>query len=477
MRPAIGTGKFRGNSGTRDAALIHAQRGATINLTPLVNKTVTFRFMGADLRLDLSHALFSSFDIDQGTRMLLKAVARDEVLARSRRVLDAGSGTGVIGLCIAKAFGQAEVVMRDRDLLAVAFSERNRLQNRLGGITSWTDPTTGISRKPVLPPQSCAGLLADGFEGGPYDFILSNLPAKAGAPVLEAFFRNCGGTRILARGGRVAVVIVNTLAEKAGQWLAESGLTTVKIEKGGGHSVFIAEKPLSSGSFGEEAESESPGLSEVAASSPQPVPAIPISGESSLPDMSLYLRHEGSVIVGSRTLVSRGYWGLPDFDTVNHATNLAADTMNRTIAGSLIRECLFMNPGVGHLALWVSRVFGPRTIRIASRDTLSLLAVRDNLSHCGYVDAEVLPMSSLDLDSLKPASADLVVWNPDLIPEFDWIEPAWTCATSVCKTGACLVLASTPTELMRFDKHRPAGWKQLADKRRRGMAVMVFRRE
>jgi hypothetical protein len=422
--------------------------------------------MGADLRLDLSHALFSSFDIDQGTRMLLKAVARDEVLARSRRILDAGSGTGVIGLSIAKAFGQAEVVMRDRDLLAVAFSERNRLQNRLGGTPAWTDPATGWSRKPVQQPISCPGLLADGFEGGPYDFILSNLPAKAGAPVLEAFFRNCGQTRILAPGGRLAVVIVNTLAEKAGQWLGESGLLTVKTEKGGGHTVFVAEKP-----------NESAVPSDDAGIPPRSGPAIPISGDSDLPDMGLYLRHEGPILVGTRNLVSRGYWGLPDFDTVNFATNLAAEAMNRALAGSLIRECLLVNPGVGHLALWLSRVFAPKTMRVASRDTLSLLALRDNLSHSGRIDTEILPMSALDIDSLKPSGTDLVVWCPDLIPEFDWIEPAWNCANSICKTGACIVLVSTPTELARCEKRKPSGWKQLVDRRRRGMAVMVFRRE
>ncbi|MEN6477502.1 MAG: methyltransferase, partial [Rectinema sp.] len=88
-------------------------------LSPYVNKTVEFAFMGARLRLELSHALFSSFDVDSGTRLLLKAVARDPVLAGARRVLDAGCGTGVIGLAVAKAFPDTEVTLRDRDMLAV----------------------------------------------------------------------------------------------------------------------------------------------------------------------------------------------------------------------------------------------------------------------------------------------------------------------------------------------------------------------
>ncbi len=101
------------------------------DLAGYVNKSVGLRFNGVELRFDLSHALFSSFDIDVGTRLLLKVAARDPVLASARRILDEGCGIGVIGLCAAKAFPEAEVLLRDRDSLAVAFTERNRLANRL----------------------------------------------------------------------------------------------------------------------------------------------------------------------------------------------------------------------------------------------------------------------------------------------------------------------------------------------------------
>ena len=219
-----------------------------IELLPLVNKTAPLKFNGAELRLDLSHALFSSYEVDLGTRLLLKAVARDPALERARRILDAGCGTGVIGLALAKAFPEAELVLRDRDSLAVAFAERNRVANKLRGRTAWTDPETGERRTPVAAPRAELGLLADGLEGGPYDYVLSNLPAKAGAPVLEAFFARAAGSAagpagrpgFLAPGGRLAVVIVNTLAEKAAAWIAAAGLALVSRERGSGHTVFIA---------------------------------------------------------------------------------------------------------------------------------------------------------------------------------------------------------------------------------------------
>ena len=59
-------------------------------IEPLINKTVAFRYKGKELEFDLSHALFSSFDVDAGTRLLLKEVAQDPVLDAASLVLDAG---------------------------------------------------------------------------------------------------------------------------------------------------------------------------------------------------------------------------------------------------------------------------------------------------------------------------------------------------------------------------------------------------
>jgi 16S rRNA G1207 methylase RsmC len=72
-------------------------------------KRVDFRFRGRSLNLSLSHALFSSADVDTGTRLLLRVLSRlwDEDLtagrALPRTVLDAGSGVGVIGIAVASA--------------------------------------------------------------------------------------------------------------------------------------------------------------------------------------------------------------------------------------------------------------------------------------------------------------------------------------------------------------------------------------
>ena len=106
-------------------------------------KETVYRFRGMDLALSLSHGLFSSADVDAGSRLLLKAFSRllDAAVASGAslpsRVLDAGCGTGVLGIAAARALAAASaeglsVRAQDRDELARAFSRVNAARNGLG---------------------------------------------------------------------------------------------------------------------------------------------------------------------------------------------------------------------------------------------------------------------------------------------------------------------------------------------------------
>ena len=101
-------------------------------LDPLVNRTVDFAYRGTKLKFELSHSLFSSFDIDEGTRFLLKEIANEPGIIHAHRLLDAGCGVGVIGISLAASCPEMDVVLRDRDFRAVVFSARNAERNGLG---------------------------------------------------------------------------------------------------------------------------------------------------------------------------------------------------------------------------------------------------------------------------------------------------------------------------------------------------------
>ncbi|MEI6874879.1 MAG: methyltransferase [Spirochaetota bacterium] len=432
------------------------------DLQGLVNKTVDFRFRGADLRFDLSHALFSSFDIDVGTRLLFKAIGRDEALLSAKRVLDLGSGIGVIGLAIAAALPDAEVTLRDRDFLAVAFSERNRLRNKLGNA------------------RVEAGLIGAGGLGGGWDFILSNIPAKAGGPVIATFVAEAHAS--LAPGGRLALVIVKPLVDELRSLLEAGGYEIVAEERGSMHRAFVA-RPL------EAAHSE-----HSAPSAPSgPEPGDPLS--PGIFDTRHYLRSKGEFKLLGKVYEAQGYWGLPDFDTIGYPQLAATELVSRFASGSHPRDCLVINPGMGHAAIWTAISLAPSGIALASRDLLSLVAASENLGRLGVIaraadedggadrdsGTGALPLVTRSLDVLRldeepPESFDLVLDFADPIPGYDWIAPTWERSARLLRRGGTLIIAAPPTELVRLEKRRQQGWRLLGEKRKKGSAAAAWRR-
>jgi len=448
-----------------------------IDLQPLVNKTVEFAYRGARLSFDLSHALFSSFAIDTGTRFLLKEIAHDEALARAESIMDAGCGTGIIGISLAASCPSATVVLRDRDLMACAFAERNCWRN---GIAARRFGIDGAEAEPIAKrapkhknkePRTKDVLIAPGLLGeadpfGPFDFIASNVPAKAGPAILERFVRVCADC-LLNPGGRLAFVIVNTLAPLADGWCAASGLALVKRVAGKGHTVFVLEKAAPPAIAG-------------AAAPATAAPATAASGAAAPADakarLAPYRRSGGDRQLGRCKAKVSGYQGLPEFDTASFATGLAIEALERACAGCLVRDFLVAEPGIGLPVLWARAALGPARIHALSRDFLALLATEANLEAQGAPVPEYLPLAAVDIPAEPAASYDAILWNPDEIPEYDEVSPAWRFMLKSAKTGAAVVIVGTGTTIARFDKVKPSGMQRLGEKKRKGFAAAMYRR-
>lgn len=460
------------------------------DLEPLVHKTVEFAYRGSRLKFDLSHALFSSYDIDTGTKLLLKEIAHDQTICSASSILDSGCGVGVIGLSMAASCPGSRVVLKDRDLLACAISERNAWRNGLKAVRLELDgsPSSPIAKKPPKhrkPQERTAdliiapGLLAEEDSLGPYDAVLSNLPAKAGEPVLSSFLGN-EAPKLLRQGGRLAFVIVAPLAEKASEYCSAAGFRLIAKVSTKNHSVFVYEKSAEA-----SPTSGTAGLSRGAAPAPRPLAIRPASGNApqSLPPgfskaglPGPYLRSEGRRKLGSYKLPCHGFYGLPEFDTTSYATDLATEALAKACAGSLVRDFLVVNPGIGLSSLWARAALGCDRIDLVSRDSLSLRAAGANL-YAAFGDAVAIRrFAFFDTDRIGDSSLDAILCFPDEIPGYDYVGESWALiARALKKAGAAVVVAS-PTVIARFEKSRPEGLWKLGEAKKKGFAALLVRR-
>ncbi|MBP7263232.1 MAG: methyltransferase [Spirochaetia bacterium] len=400
-----------------------------IDSAPYVLKTVDFRFRGADLRLDLSHALFSSNDVDSGSRLLLKAVSKAADPSAVASAIDIGSGTGVLGLALAAGYPGCSVSFRDRDALACAFTERNARRNR------------------VKPAAVEHALFLDGLAGREFDLVLSNVPAKAGPPVLDAFLRRL--PRLVSGRGLGAVVVVNTIAAEARvsleAGLAPAGARPELAERGAGHSVFLFRRA---------------GL-----------PALDAEADS----LAVYRRGAPDGRTGYR---HAGYWGLPEFDTPSFATELAMELCESGMAGINLRKALVANPGSGRLPAYL-RARSGTVVDLRGRDALALAASAANLALNGGRNACQPPCSlSAAWPGDSPASAyDLVAEFADITPRVDTTDDTWAEAARTLKAGGSYVAVMTSTDFDRFARRKPAGFTRLRDKKKKGWTAGLWRRD
>lgn len=110
-----------------------------------------------DLQIFAMPAVFSSAELDGGTKLLLSTFEQDKLKGR---VLDLGCGAGVIGVSLKQRFPQIDLTMSDIHAMAIASSERNLIENQLSGTVIASDVFSHID--------------------GRFDLIVSNPPFHEG---------------------------------------------------------------------------------------------------------------------------------------------------------------------------------------------------------------------------------------------------------------------------------------------------------
>ncbi|HXQ55178.1 MAG TPA: methyltransferase, partial [Actinomycetes bacterium] len=365
---------------------------------PHFKKTVTLDHGGRRLELGVAQELFSSHEVDVGTRLLLRTLAGPEHASR-RRVLDLGCGYGPLGLALRAAAADRVVHLVDRDALAVEYSRENAARNRLDDVE-------------VYGSLGYADVRGSGF-----DLIVSNIPAKAGPPVIEQLL--LGGAGLLASGGLVAVVVIAPLRASVTAVLEGAPEVEVVFRRATASYAVVHYR------FRD-----------------RPAPAA-------APDnLGVYERGRLTVTHAGASVRLRTAWGLPEFDSLGVPTRLVADALLRP-AGRPPRTALVLHPGQGHLPclLWAGR--RPAELRLVDRDLLALRFSQANLVANGCPPERVDLGHRVGPDPEDLRDADLVV---AMLPPKE--PPEATAATvrrlvAEAPAGARVVLGGSSTAVTR----------------------------
>lgn len=375
-------------------------------VTAYTNKRVSFVFAGEKLEFDLSHALFSSFDVDAGSRLLLKTIAQHVDLRGVESAADIGCGVGVLGASIKKKKPEISWIMQDRDELALRYAAENCKLNGLD---------TGVEAR--------GGLGLQELRGQTFDLIVSNIPAKAGEPVHKAMLRDM--LTALSPEGVAAIVIVMPLAEAFDAMLAELPAEEIYREETREHRVYhfrqVSREATDSGvNFDEDA-------------------------------LAPYIRRRGGYRHGATGYELETVYNLPDFDTLGRRVELAFDLIDKRLPHeiSINGEAIVWNPGQGHLPKYLvsmPHAFPADRITVASRDTLQILITSRNVPG-------ISALSVAELDELPQAcdrDADLLTLFPEPVPGVEWQRIAADAVGKLLRKGGMLLACASSTHIHRL---------------------------
>jgi 16S rRNA G1207 methylase RsmC len=294
-------------------------------------KTINFNAWKHSFQFKTSQELFSSHDVDAGTRQLLRTIV-EAGYTDLNKILDLGCGYGPVGLTLKALHPDSLVHLVDKDALALEYSRQNAELNKLSGTDIY------------------ASLGYDDLKSRDFDLIVSNIPGKAGEPVIAYLLKEA--VQFLSPRGIVAVVVVNPLESVVSKILSETaGVEVILKRDWADHTVF-----------------------HYRFSGAQVVGELPPSAV----ERGIYYRHALNFHFGRVDYPMDTAFGLPDFDSLGNENEMLFSTL-KNIPRKAYPSTLVFNPGQGHAAVMVWKLFQPGWFLLVDRDLLALKVSRHNL--------------------------------------------------------------------------------------------------
>lgn len=392
-------------------------------------KIVALQHEGHALQLRVTQDLFSSSEVDVGTKLLLRSLA-EAGIGSARKILDLGCGYGPIGLALKAADPSRTVHMVDRDALAVEYTRQNAALNRMSGVEAY------------------GSLGYDDVRSTDFDLIASNLPGKAGEAVISSLLRDAAA--YLTPEGRVAVVVVAALQKAVEETLAGSSNIEVVFRKASPRYAVFHYR------FSRDI------------------------GESSRPPESAVARgiyHRQRAVSSPRVEYELDTaYGLPEFDSPGFQSLLLMEAM-QSLGRAAVGRAVVFDPGQGHVPVALWKCLSPDTIDLVDRDLLGLRYSRDNLVLNGCPGDRVALFHQVGLLTEGRGEADLIVGRLREDEGTDAVGLAVSQAAQQLFSDGTVIVAGSSTAVTRL-----VGFAQSQKllrvanrKRRKGSSVLVLK--
>ncbi|MGC4104997.1 MAG: methyltransferase [Thermomicrobiales bacterium] len=404
----------------------NAGRRCGVYFADWYKKDVSLRWQGGTWSLAVAQELFSSHEVDSGSLLLLRSLDIDALPARGC-CLDYGCGYGVLGLAIGAARPAWEIVLIDRDALAVAFSAHNA--------TALGIPARGIvALDPLDPDPDRAG----------YDLLLWNVPGKAGASVLDLLTDEA--LDVLAVDGVLALVIVHPLAEIVRTAISRrEDVALVHESAGSDHTVLHVRR----------------------------VSGAPTGSRDGFAD-GVFDREPIEVVYGDVDYGLVPVIGLPQYDGPDQASLMMMDALSSlSLDAQGVQRAVVVRPGAGHLGMAVRSRWPAAMVTLVDRD---LLALR---SSARALDSGVEAFATPDFDGLEtgePFDLALATIPDQMRPPV--MNRLLGDLIARVHPGGRLLIGGDSTEVSRFAglAKKRAEVRVRDQRKRRGVSVAVIER-
>jgi len=324
-------------------------------------KTIGFNFWKQHLQFNTSQELFSSDDIDLGTKFLLRTIVEANY-GQFQKILDLGCGYGPLGLTLKSLNQECVLHMVDRDALAVEYSLQNAILNGLNQVEVY------------------GSLGYDDVTQNDFDLIVSNIPGKVGELAINSFLQEAAF--YLNPYGLVAVVVVTPLEEVVHSILDNiTGVEVVLKRSRPGHAVYHYR-------FTGKPEGRKP--------------------IENVVERGIYQRDSTTFHHASIKYTMQTAYGLPEFDTLSYSTELVLNTL-QDIKKPEIRRIVVLNPGQGHVPVVLDKLFRPPSITLFDRDLLALRYSSKNLDYNGFPINSISCYHRIGIGMDRGEKADIVV--------------------------------------------------------------------